>query len=80
MPWCNNVCHHNDDDNYGESLNYDVVSDENHKVWYFGCFGECSEALIYLGGAADADIVTNYILADCGKVPEAGALSPAKKS
>ena len=54
MRWCNNICHHNNDDNYGESLNYDVVSDENHKVWYFGCFGECSEALIYLGDAVDA--------------------------
>ena len=80
MRWCSDVCHRNDNDNDVDSFKYSMGRDGKPKAWCAGCFGECSEARIALGGAADADIVTNYISADGREGPKAGALLPKNKS
>ena len=56
-----------------------MESDGKPKAWCVGFFGKCSKACISLSSAADADIITNYILDDGGVVPEAGALPPTNK-
>ena len=80
MWWYSDVCHRNNEKNCGNYFKYGMGSYGKPKAWCAGYFDKCSEACIALGGAADSEIVTNYISADGGKGPKAGALPPAKKS